>query len=133
MLMTLGERIRDARKNKYTQEQLATLIGVHVNTIRRWELGERFPDSQIIPVIAAKLNLTVSDLLEGDDVEVSTKKGGSTNYPNPTTRSSKWMLIYERDGERMELPPTERGYEIMDKIADAIAARQIGIVAAKGM
>ena len=33
------------------------------------------------------------------------------------------MLVYERDGERIELPPTEQGYEIMNNIAKAIVTR----------
>ncbi len=43
--------------------------------------------------------------------------------PAPTTRSSKWMLVYERDGERIELPPTEQGYAIINNIASAIVNR----------
>ncbi len=46
--MTLGERIRTARKEKYTQEELAEMIGVHVNTLRRWERGERSPDAKMM-------------------------------------------------------------------------------------
>ena len=117
--MTLGERIREARKGKYTQEELAHELGVHGNTLRRWELGERSPDAQIIPLLAQKLNVSVSDLLEGDDSEGVIKK----TAPIPSTRSSRWMLVYERDGERMELPATDQGYEIMSKIAEAIANR----------
>ncbi len=38
------------------------------------------------------------------------------------------MLVYERDGERLELPPTNQGYSIMTNIANAIASRSSGAV-----
>ena len=41
MEMTLGEKIRKARKRKMTQAELAEAVGVHETTIRRWESGER--------------------------------------------------------------------------------------------
>ena len=40
--MKLGEKIKALRKGKYTQEKLAELIDVHVNTLLRWERGENY-------------------------------------------------------------------------------------------
>ena len=122
--MTLGERIKEARKGKYTQEELATLVGVHENTLRRWESGERSPDAVFLPVLAKSLNVSVSDLVEDDESEESSNGVTKKISPTPSTRSSKWMLVYERDGERMELPATDKGYAIMDKIAEAIVNRK---------
>ena len=124
--MSLGERIRTARKGKYTQEELAEMIGVHVNTLRRWERGERSPDAKIIPILAEKLGVSVSELMEDDEVVTSSEN--FKKMPTPVTRSSKWMLVYERDGERLELPPTDQGYSIMTNIANAIATRSSAAV-----
>ncbi len=60
MILTLGERIRKARKGKYSQTDLAELIGVHINTIRRLEFGERSPDADVIPKLAKTLGVSIS-------------------------------------------------------------------------
>lgn len=124
--MTLGERIKKARKGKYSQAELAELINVHENTLRRWELGERIPDANVIPKLAQYLGVSVSYLMgeeSGDDIPPENGFLSIRKMPAPSTRSSKWMLVYERDGERIELPPTEQGYEIINNIASAIVNR----------
>jgi len=117
-IMTLGERIKNFRKGRFSQAELADIIGVHENTLRRWELGERSPDADALMKLSKALGVSISELMEENDVEVIQKK-----MPTSTTKSSKGMLIYERDGERLELPPTEQGYNIMNNIAAAIASR----------
>ncbi len=123
--MTLGERIKNARKGKYSQADLADLIDVHENTIRRWELGERTPDADVIPKLAKALGVSISYLMGEDEAEMPPESEilSIKKIPAPTTRSSKWMLVYERDGERIELPPTEQGYAIINNIASAIVNR----------
>ncbi|MBQ7559586.1 MAG: helix-turn-helix transcriptional regulator [Synergistaceae bacterium] len=116
--MTLGERIKNFRKGRFSQAELADIVGVHENTLRRWELGERSPDADALMKLSKALGVSISELMEENDVEVIQKK-----MPSSTTKSSKGMLIYERDGERLELPPTEQGYNIMNNIAAAIASR----------
>ena len=125
--MTLGERIKKARKSKkYSQADLAELIGVHGNTIRRWELGERSPDANIIPEISRVLGVSISYLMgedDSDDVLPGSEILSIKKIPTPIARTSKWLLVYERDGERIELPPTEQGYAIINNIAAAIVNR----------
>lgn len=116
--MTLGERIKTFRKGRFSQAELAEVVGVHENTLRRWELGERSPDADALMKLSKALGVSISELMEENDVEIIQKK-----MPTSTTKSSKGMLIYERDGERLELPPTEQGYNIMNNIAAAIASR----------
>ena len=116
--MTLGERIKNFRKGRFSQAELAEIVGVHENTLRRWELGERSPDADSLMKLAKALGISISELMEESGDEVVQKK-----MPTSTTKSSKGMLIYERDGERLELPPTEQGYSIMNSIAAAIASR----------
>lgn len=43
--------------------------------------------------------------------------------PTLRTWSSKWMLVYERDGELIKLPPTEQDYAIISNIAATIVNR----------
>lgn len=123
--MTLGERIRKARKGRYSQADLAELIDVHENTIRRWEQGERSPDADILPKLARALGVSISYLVGEEDSEMLPENEilSIKKIPTPVARSSKWMLVYERDGERIELPPTEQGYAIINNIASAIVNR----------
>ena len=124
--MTLGERIKQARKGKYTQAELAELVGVHEMTLRRWEQGERSPDADIIPKLAQTLGVSISSLMGEDDspdLAIESETLPIKKVPNSSTRNSKWMLVYERDGERIELPPTEQGYTIINRIAEAMVKR----------
>ncbi len=64
MNMTLGEKIRKARKRKMTQAELAEAIGVHEMTIRRWELGERSPNVGALQKIADALSIPLSEFTD---------------------------------------------------------------------
>jgi transcriptional regulator with XRE-family HTH domain len=67
-MMTVGERIRTARKNKFTQAKLAEAIGVHEMTVRRWEIGPRVPNADDLKRLAAVLDTSLAYLLgEVDD------------------------------------------------------------------
>lgn len=84
MEMTLGERIRKARKGKgkMTQAELAERIGVHEMTVRRWEAGERTPDVDSLQKISGVLGVSVSDLLTGvPEVSISKPKGNENALP----------------------------------------------------
>lgn len=63
--MTTGERIKKFRKAKgFTQEQLASKIGVSVMTIRRFESGTREPKIKMLESIADVLEIPVSGLFD---------------------------------------------------------------------
>ena len=68
MKLTLGERIRKARKGKgLTQAELGYLVSVHEITVRRWELGERFPDTEALSKLSKVLDVSVSEFMGEDD------------------------------------------------------------------
>lgn len=125
--MSIGEQIRKYREtHHFTQEQLAEKVDVHPNTIRRWELSERTPNSAKLAALCQALGVSVVDLMTEDDtpnIANDTEMLPIKKVPTSSTRSSKWMLVYERDGERIELPPTEQGYAIINSIASAIVNR----------
>ena len=57
----VGERIKVLReKKKYSQETLASLIGVAVSTICMYETGERIPRDEIKVKLARELGKSVS-------------------------------------------------------------------------
>ena len=84
MEMTLGERIRKARRGrgKMTQAELAERIGVHEMTVRRWESGERMPDAEAIQKISQVLGVPISELLtETAEVSSSESKESRNELP----------------------------------------------------
>lgn len=59
----LGKNIQKYRKlNKITQEKLAELIGVEINSISSIETGKYFPSPDNLVKIAMALNLNISTL-----------------------------------------------------------------------
>lgn len=125
--MSIGEQVRKYREAQHlTQEQLAEKVDVHPNTIKRWELSERTPNSAKLNDLSHALGVSVMDLMSEDDMPAVVNDAESLpikKVPTSSSRSSKWMLVYERDGERIELPPTAQGYDIINRIAETIVRR----------
>ena len=119
--MGIGTRIRELRKRAgMTQLELSERVGVHETSIRRWEKEkDSGPDTAMIMKLAEALGVTAEALLA--DTERETSPEGEKS------------LVYERNGERMELPPTEESYAIFKEIARMIAGREIGHSSAVAM
>lgn len=71
--MTLGEKIRTARRNSgLSQEQLAEKMSVSRSAIAKWETDKGLPDVGNLKVLARLLCVSVDHLLdEGDGTEQS--------------------------------------------------------------
>ena len=68
----IGKLITLKRKEKnLTQEQLAEKIGVSNKTISKWENGKCMPDYSVIEILCKELDVTVSELLDGEENEKS--------------------------------------------------------------
>lgn len=64
----LGKNIQKYRKlNKITQEKLAELIGVEINSISSIETGKYFPSPDNLVKIATSLNTDISNLFSFKD------------------------------------------------------------------
>ncbi len=118
--MGIGARIKDLRKQaNLTQPELAERIGVHETTIRRWEQErDRGPDGKAVTLLAEVLKTTPEYLLN-DSRPAKQPEQKSSPFKN-----TGYSLVYERNGERMELPPTAESYAIFRDIAARIANRE---------
>ena len=59
-------RIKQWRKRVgLTQEKLADLVNVHLNTLSRWELGQREPRASEIAKLCEVLGVSEAELLRG--------------------------------------------------------------------
>ena len=57
--MAIDSPLRRWRKaNNYTQEQLAELVGVHLDSVNRWEQGKRVPHGKSLARVMAITNLS---------------------------------------------------------------------------
>ena len=64
-----GAVIRRLRENKkMTQEELAEKIFVSGKAVSKWETGQGFPDISLMEPLAKALDISVIELLSGEDV-----------------------------------------------------------------
>ena len=109
--MDISTRIKERRKiMRFTQEQLSKLVGVSCITLRRWEAGERTPNSSLIPKLAEILNTSVEYLmgLNLDKAPASPLKQDAPEFSikEKDLISSGKVLYYENNGKRFILPAT---------------------------
>ncbi|MBQ6983075.1 MAG: helix-turn-helix transcriptional regulator [Synergistaceae bacterium] len=118
--MSTGERIRKLREAKHMrQSDLAELLGNDGNTISRWEHGKIGIGSAYIMKLAQVFNTTADYLLCKTD-DPAPQIIHIRNDP-PAERSvierNHGMLTYtSKDGSKVELPDTDKGYELFREI-----------------
>lgn len=73
--MDFGKKLQELRKkNNYSQEELAELIGVARQTISKWELGETSPDLKQATILSKTLNVSIEELINNKVKENHTNK-----------------------------------------------------------
>ena len=66
----IGKFISECRnKENLSLEQLAKKLDIDVHTIIKWESGKSLPDSSMIINLCKVLNITPTDLLNGELIE----------------------------------------------------------------
>ncbi len=122
--MTVSANIRQLRKKAgFTQIELAEKVGVSIATLRRWEAGETSPTGTKIIEIADLLGVLPDEIVREDNSPIISrsdiKPSNSANSAN-----SVCMLVYEGEGTRIELPPTEKGYELFNRLVDNLISKR---------
>ena len=119
--MAVSANIRQLRKKAgLTQIELADKVGVSIATLRRWEAGETSPTGARIIELANLLDCAPDEIVK-DGLDSRSLRSSFT-YPN--SENSNGMLIYEGEGTRIELPPTEKGYELFDRLVENIVGKR---------
>lgn len=95
--MSLGENIKNARKNKkITQNELATNLNVTTRTIQNYESNNRTPSIDILNKIAEYLSVNIADLIANDSKIRINKDGVPTvNLKLMTETERRNFLISE--------------------------------------
>lgn len=69
-----GAAIRRLREKKnMTQEELAGKLFVSSKAVSKWETGQGFPDISLIESLAGALDISVIELLSGEDIRNSNR------------------------------------------------------------
>lgn len=61
---------RCRKKQKLTQAQLAEKLNITDRAVSKWETGKSMPDSSIMLELCAILDITVNELLSGEEIEM---------------------------------------------------------------
>ena len=119
--MALAANLRLHRKKAgLTQIELAEKLGVSIATLRRWEPGETAPTGTRIIEIANLLQISPDEIIN-DNPDYSMNRAAVLL---PAHEASRGMLVFEGEGTRIELPPTEKGYELFNKLVDNLINRK---------
>ena len=86
-MMKIGEKIRELRGNRYSQEELADKLQVHNNTISRWESGIMAPKLKYIQEMAKIFNVSPEYLLNDavQEQQISTQTFNKSSSYQDTT------------------------------------------------
>lgn len=94
MLMTLGEKITELRKNKnLSQIQLAEQLGVSRQAISKWESGNTMPGIDSIIEISNFFDVTIDSLLKDED-DFTLNKTSDTCTENESITQKKTVPVW---------------------------------------
>lgn len=101
----IGERIKQLRRAKqYTQDQLASLLGVTKQQVYRWEVGENEPSGDAIIRLAQELDVTTDYLLG------ATEEYRSRISEGDLTPMERTLINQLRMGQIVEAMKTVTGF-----------------------
>lgn len=77
----ISQNIRSLREHEgFTQEALASRLGVARQTVAKWESGEATPDLENVRALARLFGVSIDDLANHDEV--------ASGYPIPPARQA---------------------------------------------
>lgn len=96
-----SKNLRRLRLEKnLTQEQLASILGVSVQSVSRWECGNTLPDVMLLPELARLYGVTVDDLYRAD-------AKGYASY------AQRLLAVYEASGRSEDFIAAEQEFSRM--------------------
>lgn len=112
--MTLGEKIKQARKNSgLTQEQIAEKLMISRPAITKWESDKGIPDIENLKALSKLLDVSIDYLLnDGEDIDLNVIKEpiDIKLYGKGSKKKIKDKIIREKfpDSEIMTLLPRKK-------------------------
>ena len=86
--MEFKDQIKEIRKKEgLTQEELALKLSVTRQAVSNWETGKNLPDIEILINISSVFNISLDQLIKGDNMEKKLIKDGSD------TRRARYNMV----------------------------------------
>ena len=125
--MPLAQRVREKRKAaRLNQSEIASLIGVSLKTITRWESGERSPDAEVLLKLAAALKTSVAYLVgekNDEDAKMPVKESRPEEAVKPASESPTVYKLSRNDiNVEVIIQPGKTQEEIQTALAAAVRA-----------
>ncbi len=133
--MTLGEKIRSARKNAgLTQEQMAEKLMISRPAITKWESDKGIPDIENLKAISKLLDVSIDYLVnDGGELDLNVMKEpiDISQYGKGFRKKIKDKIIRERypDAKIMTLMPQKlltKGEKIIDNLLGWLTSAPFG-------
>ncbi len=133
--MTLGEKIKTARKNAgLTQEQMAEKLMISRPAITKWESDKGIPDIENLKAISKLLDVSLDYLLnDGEDIDLNVIKEpiDLSKYGKGFKKKLKDKIIREKypDAEIMTLLPAKiltKGEKVIDNLLGWLTSAPFG-------
>ena len=87
----IGKFIALLRKERaMTQKELAQRLGVSDKTISKWETGRGLPDISIMPSLCETLEISINELLSGEQLDVSAYREKAEEHLNALMRRGRY-------------------------------------------
>ena len=119
---TFAENLSIMRKRAgLTQDELADMINVSIDTIRRWEGAKQEPRLNELKLVAKVLGTNIN-VLAGEDTEPILETTQDKNVKTRTHKNPKRGFIVIQQGNiRVEIPATSQGYAVLkDNLKDVL-------------
>lgn len=85
-MMKFGEKVKQLREEKgMTQQTLAERLYVTRQAVSKWERGTRYPDLLTVKKIAQVLEISVDELLSGEELKENVEKSPVLSMPVENT------------------------------------------------
>lgn len=98
MTIKIGEKIKQLRKQAdVNQDKFAEYLGVTAQAVSKWEVGDCYPDIELLPSIANFFNISIDELM-CFDIMKKQEKIDRIIEQSGSERSRKWF-----DGSNIEL------------------------------
>lgn len=92
--MTIGERIKELREQKkWSQDELATKLGITQDSISLWEKNRRIPNTQYIISLSELFGISC-DYILGYENEEGIKRFSFPQTPQLTIDEQKLLKVY---------------------------------------
>lgn len=102
-MSSIGERLKLVR-GKRSGEEFATFLGVHLQTLYRYERGERTPDIDFVQLVSNKENISIEWLISGK----GTMHGEGGSYRPPWDDSQSIDKRIERLEAKLDKTEQQR-------------------------